>query len=81
MNIQYKQPGKMSDQQRIDPFELPNPGEWDENEEEENDFPKPGMHPGNPRKQNPSDNCEEIQFFEDELHDEWDLTSQPLNWG
>ncbi len=78
MSIQPKRNGKMSDQQRIDPFELPNPDEQDENEEEEYRIPKPGDIPN---KQDPFEHTDDQMTFDDELHDKWDLTSQPLNWG
>ena len=78
MSIQPKKNGKMSDQQRIDPFELPDPDEWSEEEEEEYQLPKPGDIPNRP---NPFEQPEDYRIFDDELHDKWDLTSQPLNWG
>ena len=77
MSVRPKSNRKMSDQQRIDPFELPDPDEWDENEEEEYRIPRPGDYPSRP---DPFEYTEDLMTFDDELHDKWDLTSQPLNW-
>ena len=72
MSIQPKNNGKMSDQQRVDPFELPDPDEWSEDEEEEYQLPKPGDIP------NTFEQPEDCRIFEDELHDKWDWSSQPI---
>ena len=76
-NTRLRNNSGMSDQQRIDPFELPDPDEWDEGEKEEYRIPKPGDYPNRP---DPFECPEDLITFDDELHDKWDLTSQPLNW-
>ena len=47
-NTRLRNNSGMSDQQRIDPFELPDPDEWDEGENEEYRIPKPGDYPNRP---------------------------------
>ena len=69
---------RISENQKINPFDLPT--EWDDEFDEE-DYDR---YPGDPVPEG-STNPSELEHpvdritFEDELHDKWDLTSQPLN--
>jgi hypothetical protein len=69
-------PQKMSRQQRVNPFELPNDDDYDWDDDEESRQP---TIPSDPvRRPDPFEPIIDPHILDDDLHDKWDWSSQPL---